>query len=123
MFKISRFYVYTGPKYDHVPAREFILKDYLKQNPDPDRMCYSHFTAATGYVICIYMCVYSYLTQYSIVYKVSVEFQSNVLKLRFLKIDIVKQVAQLHPSGIRKLFVSFIVVQILSSLYTIDNGC
>lgn len=56
-FKIC---VLTGPKYDHVPAREFILKIYLKQNPDPDRMCYSHFTAATGYVICTFLCVYVY---------------------------------------------------------------
>lgn len=23
---------------------------YLKTNPDPDRMCYSHFTVATGYI-------------------------------------------------------------------------
>jgi len=38
----------TGPKQDHIAAREFILKVYLSQNPDPDRMCYSHFTAATG---------------------------------------------------------------------------
>jgi len=22
---------------------------YLAQNPDPDRMCYSHFTVATGW--------------------------------------------------------------------------
>jgi guanine nucleotide-binding protein G(q) subunit alpha len=38
----------TGPKQDHVAAREFILKIYMSENPDPDRMCYSHFTAATG---------------------------------------------------------------------------
>lgn len=44
---MNKFYG-TGPKQDHVPAREFILKVYLSSNPDPDRMCYSHFTAATG---------------------------------------------------------------------------
>lgn len=37
-----------GPKQQDVPAREFILKVYLSTNPDPDRMCYSHFTCATG---------------------------------------------------------------------------
>lgn len=40
--------MFEGAKQDHIGAREFILKDYLKQNPDPDRMCYSHFTCATG---------------------------------------------------------------------------
>ena len=39
---------WTGPKNDHVAAREYILKMYLALNPDPDRMCYSHFTCATG---------------------------------------------------------------------------
>jgi len=38
----------TGPRQDNVAAQEFILKIYLSQNPDPDRMCYSHFTVATG---------------------------------------------------------------------------
>lgn len=38
---------YKGPKHDDKAAREFILKIYLAQNPDPDRMCYSHFTCAT----------------------------------------------------------------------------
>ena len=38
-----------GPKQDDKAAREFILKVYLTQNPDPDRMCYSHFTCATGF--------------------------------------------------------------------------
>ena len=37
-----------GPKMDDKPARQFICTVYLSQNPDPDRMCYSHFTAATG---------------------------------------------------------------------------
>ncbi|XP_048505001.1 guanine nucleotide-binding protein G(q) subunit alpha isoform X1 [Athalia rosae] len=45
---VDYFPEYDGPKQDHVPAREFILKVYLSSNPDPDRMCYSHFTAATG---------------------------------------------------------------------------
>lgn len=40
--------VLTGPKQDHIAAREFILKKYLAENPDPERMCYSHFTVATG---------------------------------------------------------------------------
>jgi len=38
-----------GPKHDHVPAREFICQVYLRENPDKDRQCYSHFTVATGY--------------------------------------------------------------------------
>ena len=37
-----------GAKQDHIGAREFILKMYMQQNPDPDRTCYSHFTVATG---------------------------------------------------------------------------
>ena len=38
----------AGPKQDHVAARQFILKGYLANNPDPDRQVYSHFTCATG---------------------------------------------------------------------------
>ena len=38
----------SGPKQDDKAARQFILQVYLAQNPDPDRMCYSHFTCATG---------------------------------------------------------------------------
>jgi len=38
---------FTGEKYDDIAAREFILQMYLAQNPDPERMCYSHFTCAT----------------------------------------------------------------------------
>lgn len=38
-----------GPKQDLSAAQEFICKRYLETNPDPDRMCYSHFTTATGY--------------------------------------------------------------------------
>ncbi|XKL59918.1 hypothetical protein PGB90_000934 [Kerria lacca] len=45
---VDYFPEFDGPKQDHVAAREFILKKYLEQNPDPDRMCYSHFTTATG---------------------------------------------------------------------------
>ena len=37
-----------GPKEDDKAARQFVLDMYLAQNPDPDRMCYSHFTCATG---------------------------------------------------------------------------
>ncbi len=43
-----RWLSWEGPKYDHIAAREFICKMYLDQNPSPDRMCYSHFTCATG---------------------------------------------------------------------------
>ncbi|XP_063703071.1 G protein alpha q subunit isoform X4 [Culicoides brevitarsis] len=44
---VDYFPEYDGPKCDDKPAREYILKLYLRENPDPDRMCYSHFTAAT----------------------------------------------------------------------------
>ncbi|KFM61420.1 Guanine nucleotide-binding protein G(q) subunit alpha, partial [Stegodyphus mimosarum] len=44
---VDYFPEYDGPKQDHIAAREFILKMYLSQNPDPDRMVYSHFTCAT----------------------------------------------------------------------------
>nr|XP_027221575.1 guanine nucleotide-binding protein G(q) subunit alpha isoform X2 [Penaeus vannamei] len=44
---VDYFPEYDGPKEDHVAAREYVLKMYLAQNPDPDRMCYSHFTCAT----------------------------------------------------------------------------
>jgi len=39
---------HAGPKEDDKAARQFICDMYLAQNPDPDRMCYSHFTVATG---------------------------------------------------------------------------
>ncbi|XP_012340941.1 guanine nucleotide-binding protein G(q) subunit alpha isoform X4 [Apis florea] len=45
---VDYFPEYNGPKQQAVPAREFILQVYLSSNPDPDRMCYSHFTCATG---------------------------------------------------------------------------
>ncbi|XP_043193112.1 guanine nucleotide-binding protein G(q) subunit alpha isoform X2 [Amphibalanus amphitrite] len=44
---VDYFPEYDGPKHDDVAAREYILKMYLALNPDPDRMCYSHFTCAT----------------------------------------------------------------------------
>ena len=37
-----------GPKQDDKTARAFICDTYLAQNPDPDRMCSSHFTCGTG---------------------------------------------------------------------------
>jgi hypothetical protein len=37
-----------GEKQDHIGAREYILKVYLRENPDPEGSCYSHFTTATG---------------------------------------------------------------------------
>uniref|UniRef100_A0A1L8DMA3 Guanine nucleotide-binding protein subunit alpha n=1 Tax=Nyssomyia neivai TaxID=330878 RepID=A0A1L8DMA3_9DIPT len=44
---VDYFPEYDGPKLDDKAAREFILKQYLVCNPDPERMCYSHFTCAT----------------------------------------------------------------------------
>ncbi|XP_073984909.1 G protein alpha q subunit isoform X6 [Rhodnius prolixus] len=44
---VDYFPEYDGPKQDHVCAREFVLKMYTRQNPDPERMLYSHFTTAT----------------------------------------------------------------------------
>nr|XP_040564710.1 G protein alpha q subunit isoform X6 [Lepeophtheirus salmonis] len=44
---VDYFPEYDGPKEDDKAARQFVLDCYLKQNPDPDRMCYSHFTCAT----------------------------------------------------------------------------
>lgn len=37
-----------GPKQDHASAKDYILKKFLAENPDPDKTCYSHFTTATG---------------------------------------------------------------------------
>lgn len=45
------YFVLIGSKQDNEAAQQYILKMYLKTNPDPDRMCYSHFTVATGYKI------------------------------------------------------------------------
>lgn len=44
---IDYFPEFKGEKCDDVAAREFVLAMYLDQNPDPERMCYSHFTCAT----------------------------------------------------------------------------
>nr|CAH7748673.1 unnamed protein product [Callosobruchus chinensis]CAH7754065.1 unnamed protein product [Callosobruchus chinensis] len=44
---VDYFPEYEGPKQDHIAAREFVLKKYLNENPDPERSCYSHFTTAT----------------------------------------------------------------------------
>ncbi|XP_058791378.1 G protein alpha q subunit isoform X5 [Phymastichus coffea] len=44
---VDYFPEYDGPKQQHEPAREYILAGYLACNPDPDRMCYSHYTVAT----------------------------------------------------------------------------
>lgn len=38
---------FDGPKQDYFAAQEFILKKYLKENTNPDRTIYSHFTTAT----------------------------------------------------------------------------
>ena len=50
-FTIKNTLKLKGPKQDHIGAREFILKMYMAQNPDPDRQCYSHFTVATGFFV------------------------------------------------------------------------
>nr|XP_012291006.1 guanine nucleotide-binding protein subunit alpha-14 [Aotus nancymaae] len=44
---ISYFPEYTGPKQDVKAARDFILKLYQDQNPDKQKVIYSHFTCAT----------------------------------------------------------------------------
>ncbi|XP_044258323.1 G protein alpha q subunit isoform X4 [Tribolium madens] len=44
---VDYFPEYDGPKQDHIAAREYILKNYMRENPDPERSCYSHFTTAT----------------------------------------------------------------------------
>ncbi|XP_068409996.1 guanine nucleotide-binding protein subunit alpha-14 [Eschrichtius robustus] len=44
---ISYFPEYTGPKQDVKAARDFILKLYQDQNPDQEKVIYSHFTCAT----------------------------------------------------------------------------
>ncbi|KAJ6648870.1 G protein alpha q subunit [Pseudolycoriella hygida] len=38
---------FDGPKQDHASAKDYILKKFLNENPDPDKTCYSHFTTAT----------------------------------------------------------------------------
>ncbi|OCT97905.1 hypothetical protein XELAEV_18010132mg [Xenopus laevis] len=44
---IDYFPEFTGPKQDAQAAREFILKLYQDQNPDKEKVIYSHFTCAT----------------------------------------------------------------------------
>ncbi|XP_069086184.1 guanine nucleotide-binding protein subunit alpha-14 [Pleurodeles waltl] len=44
---IDYFPEYAGPKQDAKAAREFILKLYQDQNPDKEKVVYSHFTCAT----------------------------------------------------------------------------
>ncbi|XP_054545213.1 guanine nucleotide-binding protein subunit alpha-14 [Talpa occidentalis] len=44
---ISYFPEYTGPKRDVKAARDFILKLYQDQNPNKEKIIYSHFTCAT----------------------------------------------------------------------------
>lgn len=44
---IDYFPDFEGPKQDHIAAKDYILKKFLKENPDPDKTCYSHFTTAT----------------------------------------------------------------------------
>ncbi|NWS50690.1 GNA14 protein, partial [Probosciger aterrimus] len=44
---ISYFPEYTGPKQDVRAARHFILKLYQDQNPDKEKIIYSHFTCVT----------------------------------------------------------------------------
>ncbi|NXP52224.1 GNA14 protein, partial [Heliornis fulica] len=43
----SYFPEYRGPKQDVKAARDFILKLYQDQNPDKEKVIYSHFTCAT----------------------------------------------------------------------------
>lgn len=40
--------IFLGSKQDHIAAKDYILKKFLAENPDPDKTCYSHFTTATG---------------------------------------------------------------------------
>uniref|UniRef100_A0A8C5MK58 Guanine nucleotide-binding protein subunit alpha n=1 Tax=Leptobrachium leishanense TaxID=445787 RepID=A0A8C5MK58_9ANUR len=44
---IAYFPEFSGPKKDAKSAREFILKLYQDQNPDKEKVIYSHFTCAT----------------------------------------------------------------------------
>ncbi|XP_063311094.1 guanine nucleotide-binding protein subunit alpha-14 [Pelobates fuscus] len=44
---IDYFPEFSGPKQDAKSAREFILKLYQDQNPDKEKVIYSHFTCAT----------------------------------------------------------------------------
>ena len=44
---VSLFLSWPGPKQDVKAARDFILKLYQDQNPDKEKVIYSHFTCAT----------------------------------------------------------------------------
>ncbi|XP_007903114.1 guanine nucleotide-binding protein subunit alpha-14 [Callorhinchus milii] len=44
---VDYFPEYEGPKQDAKAARDFILKTYQDQNPDKEKVIYSHFTCAT----------------------------------------------------------------------------
>lgn len=44
---VSLFLSWAGPKQDVKAARDFILKLYQDQNPDKEKVIYSHFTCAT----------------------------------------------------------------------------
>uniref|UniRef100_A0A8C8EEY5 Guanine nucleotide-binding protein subunit alpha n=1 Tax=Otus sunia TaxID=257818 RepID=A0A8C8EEY5_9STRI len=47
MYSLSYFPEYTGPKQDVKAARDFILKLCQDQNPDKEKVIYSHFICAT----------------------------------------------------------------------------
>lgn len=57
-FQINTLINCTGAKQDDIAAKNYILKKYLAENPDPDRTCYSHFTTATGniYLLLCFEC-------------------------------------------------------------------
>ncbi|XP_059825744.1 guanine nucleotide-binding protein subunit alpha-14 [Hypanus sabinus] len=44
---VDYFPEYDGPQQDAKAARDFILKTYQNQNPDKEKVIYSHFTCAT----------------------------------------------------------------------------
>ncbi|XP_032873476.1 guanine nucleotide-binding protein subunit alpha-14 [Amblyraja radiata] len=44
---VDYFPEYNGPQQDVKAARDFILKTYQNQNPDKEKVIYSHFTCAT----------------------------------------------------------------------------
>ena len=43
--------IFLGPPRDAVAAREFVLKMFVDLNPDADKIIYSHFTCATGWLM------------------------------------------------------------------------
>lgn len=52
---MTKIHINLGPKQDHASAKDYILKKFLAENPDPDKSCYSHFTTATGKKIDIFI--------------------------------------------------------------------